>query len=79
MRRPSRRSSWRALLSPSAERRSAKLEREIAKLEEKLASLQREAEEHAADYQKLMELDEEKAAVDEELLRLYGQWEELNA
>ena len=69
----------RPVKAPSAERRSAKLEREIAKLEEKLASLQREAEEHAADYQKLMELDEEKAAVDEELLRLYGQWEELNA
>ena len=36
------------------------------------------AEEFATDYQKLMELDSEKAALDEELLLLYEKWEELS-
>ena len=63
----------------SAEKQSAKLEREIAKLEEKLAALGREAEEYASDYQKLMELDAQKEALDEELLALYDKWEELNS
>ena len=32
----------------------------------------------AADYQKLMEIEEQRGPLDEELLALYEQWEELN-
>ena len=41
-----------------------------------LAALQ--AEENAADYQKLMEIEEQRGPLDEELLGLYEKWEELN-
>ena len=64
--------------SPNKERASAKLEREIAKLEEKAAELERLCEEYSADYQKLMELDAQKKALDDELMLLYEKWEELN-
>ena len=64
--------------SPNKERASAKLEREIAKLEEKTAELERQCEEYSADYQKLMELDAQKKALDDELMLLYEKWEELN-
>ncbi len=64
--------------SPNKERASAKLEREIAKLEEKAAELERQCEEFSADYQKLMELDAQKKALDDELMLLYEKWEELN-
>ena len=63
---------------PNKERASAKLEREIAKLEEKAAELERQCEEYSADYQKLMELDAQKRALDDELMLLYEKWEELN-
>ena len=56
-----------------------KLEKDIARLETALAALQSEAEANAADYVKLMEIEERKAPLDEELLSLYEQWEELNA
>ena len=64
--------------SPNKERASAKLEREIAKLEEKAAELERQCEEYSADYQKLMKLDAQKKALDDELMLLYEKWEELN-
>ena len=64
---------------PNADKLIAKTEREIARLEEKLAALDAEAEEYATDYQKLMELDAQKEAVNEELLALYEKWEELNS
>lgn len=64
--------------SPNRERASARLEREIEKLEEKLAGINTLCEENATDYQKLMALEEEKAALDEELLLLYEKWEALN-
>ena len=63
---------------PNTAKAAAKAEREIARLEEKIAALDREAEAHAADYQKLMEIDAERASLDEQLLALYEQWEELN-
>ena len=64
---------------PNRDRAIAKLEREIAKLEARSAELARLSEENATDYQKLMELDAEKAALDDELLPLYEKWEELNS
>lgn len=57
---------------------AARIEREIQKLEEKLALLDREAENHGSDYQKLMEISEQKEALDFQLLELYEKWEELN-
>ena len=62
----------------NAERLIAKTEREIAALEGKISAIEREEAENAADYQKLMELGEQKAALDEQLMALYEKWEELN-
>ena len=64
---------------PNADKLIAKTEREIARLEEKLAALEKESEQNATDYQKLMELDAQKEALNGELLALYDKWEELNS
>ena len=64
---------------PNSEKLIAKTEREIARLEEKLAALEREEEQYASDYQKLMELESQKDACNDELLALYEKWEELNS
>ena len=69
----------RAPRPANAERLIAKTEKEIAAVEEKLAALARESEENASDYQKLLELDEEKKKLDAVLTALYEKWEELNA
>lgn len=55
----------------------AKLEKEIAKLEAKIAELDALAEENSADYQKLMEIDTQKSALDGQLMELYEKWEAL--
>ena len=54
-----------------------RLEREIARLEKSVAALEEQEAAHAADYQKLMELGEEKSALQAELDELYQRWEEL--
>ena len=54
-----------------------KLEREIGRLEAQIAALTAREEQNATDYQKLMELGEEKAALHETLDGLYLRWEEL--
>ena len=56
----------------------AKLEKDIAKLEAQIAGLDALAEEHATDYQKLMEISEEKESLEMELLELYERWEALD-
>ncbi len=61
------------------DRAIAKLEREIEKLEEKLAELDSLCAEYSSDYQKLMELDGQKAELNEALLPMYERWEELNS
>ena len=61
------------------EKSIAKLEKEIAKLEAQSAELVRQSEEFSSDYQKLMDIQQQKDALDEELLALYERWEELNA
>ena len=58
-------------------RELARTEREIERLEAKQAELDKQAEEFSTDYQKLMEIDEEKAALDAELEQLYERWEAL--
>lgn len=62
----------------NSEKLLQKTEREIEKLENRLAELDALYETHAADYEKLMELDEEKAVVAGELDELYLKWEELS-
>jgi len=57
------------------QRQLASLEREIAKREERLAALNREAEENASDYQKLMEIEDARSALSDEIDALYLQWE----
>ncbi len=64
--------------APNRERTVARLEREIARLEAGAAEIDRLCQENATDYRKLMELGAQKQALDEELLTLYGKWEELN-
>ncbi len=64
--------------APNNDKAIAKLEREIARLEAKLAELDAEAERFATDYQKLMELDAQKDALNSDLLALYEKWEELS-
>jgi ABC-type multidrug transport system ATPase subunit len=64
--------------SPNAERQRARLEKEIAKLEEQIAALDREADDHASDYQKLMEIGARREEMDAALLALYEQWEVLD-
>ena len=54
------------------------MEKEIARLEASLAELEREAEQFASDYQKLMELEDRKEALNAELLEKYEQWEALS-
>ena len=68
----------RAPRPANAERLIAKTEKEIAAVEEKLAALARESEENASDYQKLLELDARKEALDAQLMALYEKWEELH-
>ena len=64
--------------APNASKAAAKVEREIARLEARQQELDQEAEMYSADYQMLMEIDAERASLDEQLLALYEQWEELN-
>ena len=56
----------------------AQTEREIAKLEEQIAALETEYALYTSDYQKLMELEDKKAELNEQLDALYVQWEELS-
>ena len=67
------------LKAQNNDRAIAKLEREIEKLEEKLAELDSLCAEYSSDYQKLMELDGQKAELNEALLPMYERWEELNS
>ena len=76
--RPEKKAAEKRQRTPNAAKAAAKLEREIARLEARQAELNRAAEENASDYQKLLALDAEREALDEELLALYEQWEELN-
>ena len=60
------------------DRAIARLEREIERCESQIAALDRDAEEHAADYQKLMEIAADKEELETALSELYERWEELN-
>lgn len=64
--------------APNADKQIGKLEREIARMEAKVKELEQQAEEFATDYQKLMEIDDQKEDLNDKLLELYEKWEELN-
>jgi ABC-type multidrug transport system ATPase subunit len=64
--------------APNAEKQLAKLERDIEKAEAAMMELNKRVEEYSSDYQKLMELDEEKAKLSATLDGLYADWEELS-
>ena len=61
------------------EKEVAAAERAVGKAEEEMYDLTLQIEEAAADYLKLQELYEKKEALEEEILKLYGRWEELAA
>ena len=63
---------------PRTERVLAKLERDIAALEREIAELDVRSEEFASDYQKLLEIGEQRAELDGRLNELYERWEELS-
>ncbi len=54
-------------------------ERAVAKAEEQMYDLEQQIQEAAADYLKLQELYEQREALEEEILKLYGTWENLSA
>ena len=62
----------------SPEKQLAKLEREIGKLEADIAALDAQTEAFASDYQRLLEIADERAALDEKLTELYEAWEALS-
>ena len=64
---------------PRPEKQLARVEREIGKLEARLRELDADAEANATDYQRLMEIDAEKAALEQQLEGLYLEWEELSS
>jgi ATPase subunit of ABC transporter with duplicated ATPase domains len=58
----------------SAEKQAARLEREIATLEEQLRALETQRDEFCADYEKLLQLDDEEASLRAHLDDSYNQW-----
>ena len=61
------------------EKEVAAAERAVAKTEEQMYELGLQIEEAASDYLKLQELYEQREALEEEILKLYGTWERLSA
>ena len=62
----------------SPAKRLQRIEKEIDRLEQKLASLEEEAVLYASDYMKLMELEQEKEPLNQQLMELYQEWEDLS-
>jgi ATPase subunit of ABC transporter with duplicated ATPase domains len=60
------------------EKQLQRIEKEIARVEDKLTAVDEESERFSSDYQKLMELDEQKESLNRQLLKLYEQWEALS-
>ena len=61
------------------EKEVAAAERAVAKADEQMYELGLQIEEAASDYLKLQELYEQREALEEEILKLYGTWERLSA
>lgn len=63
--------------SSGGEKQRQKLETKIEKLEAKLDGLNVQSEEFSSDYEKLMEIEAEKEALNDELMCAYEEWEKL--
>lgn len=63
---------------PNTAKALEKLEKDIERAEARTAELDALYEANGSDYQKLMEIGEEKTALDKELEKLYRRWEELS-
>ena len=63
--------------SLNKEKQLARLEKNIAALEKQISGIEALEQENASDYQKLMELGEEKDKLSEQLSQAYEQWEAL--
>ena len=61
------------------EKEVAAAERAVGRAEERMDELEQQIQEAAADYLKLQELYEQREALEEEILKLYGTWETLSA
>ena len=61
------------------EKEVAAAERAVGKAEEQMDELEQQIQEASADYLKLQELYEQREALEEEILKLYGTWETLSA
>ena len=61
------------------EKEVAAAERAVGKAEEQMYDLEQQIQEASADYLKLQELYEQREALEEEILKLYGAWETLSA
>ena len=62
----------------SIERKMQKTEDEISRLENRLSELDKDYEEYASDYMKLLEIDREKEEVSAEIEKQYAHWESLS-
>ena len=60
------------------EKQRRRVEREIEKAEARAAEINADSEANASDYVRLMELDAERAGLEERLDALYLEWEELS-
>ena len=70
-------SSKRRKIKPSeAQKELRRIEREIEKLESALEAVEVLRGEHATDYEKLMELDEQEAVLKSQLEALLEEWED---
>ncbi len=61
------------------EKEVAAAERAVGKAEEQMYDLTQQIQEASSDYLKLQELYEQREALEEEILKLYGTWEALSA
>ena len=61
------------------EKEVAAAERAVGKAEEQMFELTEQIQQASSDYLKLQELYEQREALEEEILRLYGTWERLSA
>ena len=63
--------------SKNAAKKAARLEREIADIEKQISDIEAEKEAFATDYEKLIELDEKKAELENALEEKLSEWEEV--
>ena len=63
----------------SVHKKLERAERDIEKCEAKIAQLDSDTEHYSTDYQKLLEIADERKALEDELNALYMRWEELSS